>query len=483
MREVSKVDLNIATEHQRIAIDKIIDFMKSPNQLMTLEGFGGTGKSFIVNMIVEHFIYNNGYAVGIGALTHKAVFVLTRMAEFHSENLEYKTIHSILGVKPWMDDKGGEHFIKDKKAECRVGDYDIIIVDEASMLDDKLFSYLMEELENSPETKVLFVGDSKQLPPVNQTRSIPMDKDMRGEYNIQYATLKEIIRQKGTNPIIPLSKGLRKGVYEFKTELNDDKEGVILVPKNKQAKVMRSLFCSDKFEENTDYCRLVSWRNNQVDYYNSLIRKMIYKDKIRTFVTENRDDPNYKKAIVEKYPFFNIETQKVAGLPDYIKGDKVITDKPVFHEDGSTIIFNTNEELIIDEITTVSEFFKGEEYKIYQAQVTNIWDNKKRNVIPIIHESSKRKLDLNLEKLKQLAKKEKQPQNARRRWIEYYQLDKKFAKLKYLPSMTTYKSQGSTYENVIVNLADIDHINKRSEKLQHLYVGVTRASKRVYVFS
>lgn len=488
MREVQKVDLNRATPHQRIAIDKIIEFIDSPDQMMTLEGYAGTGKSYCVNLITEMFINDRGYNIAIGALTHKAVFVLTRMAEFESDYLSYNTIHSVLAVKPFMTDDGEEIFIKDKKARCRVGEYDFIIVDEMSMLDDKLFSYLKEELDKNPEVKVLFVGDGKQLKPPKQAISVPASAEAREKFGIRYAVLTEIVRQKGTNPIIPLSKGIRINKFNFKTELNDKKEGVIVVPKQSQHKILKSMFCCEEFEENTDYCRLVSWQNAQVNYYNDVIRRLMYRKKIENYYTKNQNNVNLVRNIQEKCPFFDIKTKKVGVLPNIVKGDKVIADKPIFEDDGETIKFHTNTELLIEDLVVVEKLVEGDSYMVYEASVSNLWSDKK-DIITIIHEVSQRDLEIKLNEIKEKAIKQnaidkhKGGRTARLLWTRYYALDKAFAKLKYLPSMTTYKSQGSTYENVIVNVRDINKVYNINERLQHLYVGVTRASKRVFIFN
>ena len=82
-----------------------------------------------------------------------------------------------------------------------------------------------------------------------------------------------------------------------------------------------------------------------------------------------------------------------------------------------------------------------------------------------------------------LAKKEKiGTQSRRTRLVDYYNVRKHFAQLKYLPSMTTYKAQGSTYDNIIINYSDIIRNPKRIQRLQHLYVAMSRASGTVYIF-
>ena len=87
------------------------------------------------------------------------------------------------------------------------------------------------------------------------------------------------------------------------------------------------------------------------------------------------------------------------------------------------------------------------------------------------------------ERLRQTAlAKPKRSKSAREAWKIYYTLDKRFARLKYAPAITTHKSQGSTYENVIMVVPDMLQNRKKQELLQLLYVGVTRCQERSFLF-
>lgn len=483
LRSPKKPDSSTLIGQQKDAYQSLLDFMESGDRMYCLEGYAGVGKSYITNMFVEEMICNYGSFICAAAPTHKAVSVIRRMAEFSSDNLSYNTIHSLLGLRPFITDRGEEKFVKDSQKKNKVGEFDIIIVDESSMLDDQLFVYLLEELDINAHLKIIFVGDGKQLPPVNHTSSIPMSAEKRKDYKIGYTNLTEIIRQKEGNPIIELSKQFRNKIYSPKMNLNDEKEGVIIVKSKHRKAVLKKLFTSKEYEKDGDYCRATAYRNDVVNFYNVEIRKLIYKDKIQKKVASYRDeglsDSEMIPLLSEEFPFWK---NGKMNLPKYVIGDKLIVDKPIFDSDTKQITFQTNEELIIEDYTIENRMGSGKMYKCYIADVKNIFSGKKE-LLEIVHEDDDLKYEQHMDKLRQMALKNKKGTRAARdAWVHYYDLDKRFARLKYAPCLTTYKSQGSTYENVILITPDILNNRKEQEMFQHLYVGVTRARKRAFLF-
>lgn len=448
------------------------------------EGYNVTHNSFCLNMFVEDQIYEYGTRICLSAPTHKALTVLKQMAEFKSDNLEYYTIHSLLGLKPVVTSDGKETFVKDNKSSNKIMGFDLVIVDEASMLDDKLFSFLVDEINNNAFLKIIFVGDSKQLPPVNHVCSAPMDSLRREKHNIGHVVLTQIIRQKDSNPIINFSKEIRNGRFNPKTDLNTESQGVLVVNKKDQLAVLSKMFTSGKYEEDMNYCRMVAWTNNTVNWYNELIRKMIYKAKIENRIAELKEDsgklsPEMIEVVKSEFPYYR---NGKMDLPRYLVGDKVIVDKPIFDiESRSQIICKTNEELLITNLSIQPRIAMGVMYDCYIAHATNIFTNEEVK-LEICHESSLLQLEQSLDKLKRDALKAPRGKKSRDLWVRYYKLDKHFARLKYAPCLTTYKSQGSTYENIIIVVDDIMRNPKRAELLQHLYVGVTRASMRCFLF-
>ena len=457
------------------------------------DGYNVTHNTYVLNMFIEDMIFNYGSNICACAPTHKAKVVLKQMAEFKSErHLHYSTVHSLLGLMEHIMPNGDKKFIKDKKKKCKIGDYDFVIVDESSMLEDELFGYLREELDKNFELKIIFVGDRKQLPPVKQSCSMPLNPKVREKLDMGYSGLTQIVRQKGTNPIIKLSKDIRNGKFEPVCDINDEGQGIKVVRSKDYQRVLKAMFTNKSYEENPNFCRVVAWTNACVNEFNDKIRKMIWRDKYDNSVAKLRDkiksgEINQEDAMLElevQFPFLKNGRWSGLRLPKYIVGDKLIADEPIFQpECPKTILFHTNEELLIKDTMIDTRTWEGHIYQCYIATVKNLYTNE-IDVIEIIHESSQDDFDENLEKIKKLALSIPENQKAKKVkvWKKYYAMKERFAALKYAPALTTYKSQGSTYENIIIIVPDIMKNTKSREVFQHLYVGLTRASKRAFFF-
>jgi len=153
-----------------------------------LGGFAGTGKSTLLGIIADQELRDT--RIAYCAYTGKASNVLRKSAAL-KEGDYVGTIHSLI-YDPVIDKFNGQVIGWDLKPEL---DQDMIVVDEASMLDAKL----MDDLE-SYELPILAVGDHGQLPPVAGKFNLMDDPDIR---------LEEIHRQAEGNPIILFSAFIR----------------------------------------------------------------------------------------------------------------------------------------------------------------------------------------------------------------------------------------------------------------------------------
>lgn len=121
--------------------------------VMILTGGPGTGKTTIIKGLISIFEALD-YDVSLAAPTGRAA---KRMSEATSH--EAKTIHRLLE----MDYAGDEasSFLRD---ENNTLDSDVIIIDEASMIDVPLMEALLKAIKNG--ARLILIGDSDQLPSV-----------------------------------------------------------------------------------------------------------------------------------------------------------------------------------------------------------------------------------------------------------------------------------------------------------------------------
>ena len=169
----------ILSPSQEIAKTKISDFLKSydvTKNMFILEGSAGTGKSTVITYILNLPEYQNKKVV-YSATTNKAVSVLKKYSH-EPDKYSFCTIHKLLNIKRKIDNSGRELFdviVDDETHETiktkSIYQYDIIVIDESSMISCSLLNKLIKILEKIPG-KIIFLGDPAQLPPVNELNSL-----------------------------------------------------------------------------------------------------------------------------------------------------------------------------------------------------------------------------------------------------------------------------------------------------------------------
>lgn len=170
------------------------------SNISVITGGPGTGKSTLLKYILKIFKDNFGDNIGLCAPTGKAA---RRMAECTGVD-NASTIHSLLGLDTdynWS-------------TECQnIGSipYDLLVIDESSMLDMELAYLLMASI---PQTcKVIFLGDVDQLPSVGAGNVL---NEMINSGVIPVTKLNQIYRQAEDSLIITNSFNLNKGKTNFK---------------------------------------------------------------------------------------------------------------------------------------------------------------------------------------------------------------------------------------------------------------------------
>lgn len=187
------------TREQKQIVNAAEDFFHSSTgaQHMCISGYAGTGKTTVMGSLGYRLLNDNpSLSIAWCAPTGKASSVLrTKLEDFGALN-ERSHVHTVHGHIYSLN------FIKDGKYDWskRTGKfpYDLIIVDEASMVTGRMFNDLL-----SFGKKVLFVGDAGQLPPVG-------DKPFSGLKDTEFK-LTTVQRQALENPIIRVATMAHQG--------------------------------------------------------------------------------------------------------------------------------------------------------------------------------------------------------------------------------------------------------------------------------
>lgn len=191
--EIENVERRLGIKFEALQKQAIFEAFKSG--ILILTGGPGTGKTTTLNAIIKLF-ESRDLDIELAAPTGRAA---QRMTELSGR--EAKTIHRLLEVE-WGDgDK--RRFARNEKnlLSC-----DVIIVDEASMIDSLLFEDLLKALKLS--TRIILVGDSDQLPSIGAGNVLGdiLDSDV-----FPSIRLKKVFRQAGGSKIIQNAHAIING--------------------------------------------------------------------------------------------------------------------------------------------------------------------------------------------------------------------------------------------------------------------------------
>lgn len=166
------------------------------NREATLAGAAGTGKTTLMRALGARWKKGN---VLLCAPTGKAA---KRLSEVTGRSA--KTIHGLIYMgAAEMEDESGKTYLEFGEAQIsNILQGDLVIVDEASMVNEDLANDLRGAVEGA-DAYLLFVGDQEQLQPVTGTWGAPLG-------NATY-TLTKIHRQALDSPVLQLATLIRQG--------------------------------------------------------------------------------------------------------------------------------------------------------------------------------------------------------------------------------------------------------------------------------
>jgi len=230
---------------------------KNP-QLLTLAGYAGTGKTYLTSIIAKEF--GTALRFAFCALSGRAASILGNKLRAQGvcfgEGGHYcGTIHSLI-YRPIEDDKGEVvYWAKNPKM-----DYDVIVLDEASMISEDIFNDL-----SSYGIDILAVGDHGQLPPIEGKFSLMKDPILR---------LENIHRQAQDNPIINLSMVIRKtGKIPRDIPTNNN---ISLVKKSDCIDFIRQTYSGKQDPKDILDTTILCYKNATRTRFNSLVRNVIF---------------------------------------------------------------------------------------------------------------------------------------------------------------------------------------------------------------
>lgn len=479
-RNVTKPDLSMLKEEQRVAFDGLKKYILDDSGVIgsaVLIGYAGTGKTFIISKLIEEIFSlmneqkNYGYKIACTATTNKAVKVTYRQADYFHTGIDYKTVHSLLGLKEQITNDGKQIFVQDYKNPPQLDEYQLLIVDEASMLDVNLFigGDKMKGLQDYIEEglKVIFVGDDSQIPPINRDKSPVFDEEVRENYNIKCFKLTEIVRQAAENPIISIATEVRNKLHVPKNfagrehSLWEGDKGVYFIDRHDQegmdefSNLIEHIFCSENFKADPDFGKIIAYHRSVVAGANNIIRRFLYGD----------DADEYRIMV----------------------GEKLLVNSPIFEPGEDKIMLPTNEEIEVvsfnEKIKNINEGMFTIPYYETRIKYYRFDNSEVEKWIRIPTTEGQRVVNEILEQFATRAKAFGKTLEGRKAWSDYFEFQREWADVSYNYSITAHRSQGSTYQNAIVLEYDIDKNRKIKERQRIKYTAFTRPSQRLFIIN
>lgn len=426
------------TNDQWNAVKDMEKWYKSSELIYTLSGAAGTGKTFLLNYLLRNTFIN---ATCITAPTHKALKVVEEVT-----GRKGKTFQSLHGLRPNvnLEDFDINNVKFDPLGNESIKNYKLVITDECSQIGNDLHK-LNVQRANQYKTKILYLGDSFQLPPINQRNSPTFAVARRFE-------LTQVVRQETSNPLLKLFKylkhdiltngnGFLKYIAAHPMEVNDKGEGYICMRSDQFTEELVNIFKSKEFERDPrNFVRYAAWTNNSINLWNMYIRNSTLK-----------------------------QHEDIISIDDLLVGYKTIVD-----EYNTPVIINS-EDYMIENLTRRTS---DDGFDVFLATLRSLLDGRTVSTFIVDHKSNTFGIYQSIISELRFKALYSNATNKGRNWREYFKYKEKFLTLipfevhdnsnksTFVPKdldygygLTIHKLQGSTITHIFVNLLDICYFN------------------------
>ena len=467
-------------DQQKSALYELEKFIEDGGTEITLSGYAGTGKSTIIGIFSKWL--NNRIGRGnivYTAPTHRAN-VITKQ---NNPNANVYTLSALFGFTPDTDIAMEQGSLDLRELEFRAKNQmkyepgQLIIIDEASMVQDGLYEYI-QEIVAKHNGSVIYVGDSAQLRPV---KSDHISKVFTSD-GIPQITLTKVERT-GDNPILKEATKLRRGEgLSYQTDINDKGQGVLytsddaIIDKN-----LKQIVTSEEFNADPLHFRVLTATNAAASTYNSKIRSLRYGKFAKPFVKGDiimgysnklrKPDGSYRLINSGDYIVQSVKDTNIKFKTD--KGDIEFKAFNLSIRPTGGTIMDDFQLTVIDKNEPDSKLFEVVEYKdrlwkMAKEAKQNGQISKYRDLVQMAYN-----VDNELNITKNLE--DNQGRLKIRKAIDYGY------------AQTVWKSQGSTYSKVLILSNEIDTFGYGKDVMQLRnelrYVAVSRAKNFVIINS
>lgn len=473
----NKADTSKFTDDQKKAYKELIAFIDSPfdakDYKRALVGAAGTGKTYLVKALILNSSMSYSL-IGLAAPTHKACRVLNE--SIHISGIKVSTIQSDLGLRLNFDIEKFDpvHPPFDPRGKIKIGNYKLYIVDESSMINRGLCSFL-EKTCVTNKCKIIYIGDSSQLAPVGEKYSSAFK-------GTKTSTLKEIVRQGDDNPVSYLLELLRydiehksyeflKYIQRFGSKFNDDyTKGYQVCTPQEFNEIVYNNFNDEALTSNVDYAKVIAYTNAAVSSWNKFIRNSIIADADKSVITKN---------------------------------DLIISYTTIVNQFNDCIIKNSEEYIIKDIVNYVDPVY---ELKGFMIKFQAIHGGDITTPLFVVDHSDSYSIQKYVQISQSMIEAAKSARSnlKAQKWRDYFAFKEHcllltnimspydgkimFGRdLDYGFSLTSHKAQGSTFDTSLVDVNDIVYdrfgqpYTDAEEVNRRLYVAASRCKNKLYL--
>ena len=456
------------SEDQIKVLEEFEKFRKTPitrdinSRVFVLSGPAGSGKTTLVKYLLQKelqedmsyfqeeldIFYKNSMNVAGVTLSHKAKNVLKKSI------VNSRTFASFFGLKEQHNPDGTKVFVKQppnplNPEPCYLP-HKFVVHDEVSMYDMEMIKIVLDE--TSLNSKIIFMGDINQIPPINTIGDLDSPAFTLFE-NTFYLT--ERHRQTNENPILELSDLIIEEIHgsqnlntifeAFKKSRFENGIGYRSIPYSK--------FLNDYKGISEDYMdsKIVAYRNEKVNIFNN---------SVRNFIHNKPDMPFIQNEIIYMNDSFVKERTNKHG------------------KDNQQWTFYNSDEYIIESINADNymdiDVFLVYVYKNNHSHLSHV----QKPYMRIVSPNGMKKFNEISFFRRNAAINETDRRERSKKWKYYYEFINQFANVSYGYCYTGHKIQGSGYKNIYVDVNDIVTVGPISSKrkLQALYTAITRAT-------
>lgn len=421
------------TKDQEKANNAFLDFLVSDENFFVIQGAAGTGKSFLIKHLLETFYSRykayclmlqkevKEFDIKITATTNKAVSVLEDFLEpilSTRPEIQVATIYSLLSLKVQNNYKTG------KTTLTFSGNHNKFTANSGVIplvfIDE--FSFASDELQEIIENTLVTGAHAKVVYVGDKYQLAPVGQTTCSVEKLQCTKteMNEIVRNSGhiLNTGTQFRQTVETGIFN---PIHFNNHDVIHCTGAEFRNLVEASFGDPNWDPSKS--RILAWTNERVQQYNKHIRS-----------------------------YLNLPEKFQAG--EAVITNEYITGTRSYHKSVDSWVRITR--VMPDPVT---------QYGIVGYMVE--LDGVHVGFLPDDHKKTK---DL----LKKLAKEKE--------WKKYFEIKETWLDLRPIYASSVHKAQGSTYETVFLDLFDIGQNWNATDVARLLYVGFTRASKKVVCY-